>query len=208
MTQTDGRDESKDVPPRRSDVDRIEQQLRGMEQFHRSRRMREQAAQAVSGSREMQMNAARELDVTRRETDALIARSEEQLRSSGQEPLGTAACTVLLAHRNAWYVGQVCGALVDVGCVVLPQVRNGADAVGLAAAEQPDLVLVEDALEMLTGEEVVRQIRELCPNAVIVAQVAYGDGIGAMTDAGASAVFTRQVPPAEVAQGLLSLIGR
>jgi CheY-like chemotaxis protein len=154
------------------------------------------------------MNAARELDVMRRETHALIARSEQQLRGSGQEPLGTATCTALLAHHNQWYVGKVSGALRDGGCVVLPYVLNGADAVGTAAAEQPDLILVEDALEMLSGQEVVRQIRALCPDTIIAAQVPYSDGIGAMTDAGAVAVFTRQVPPAEVGKALLSLIWR
>lgn len=208
MTQIDGSDETERVPPRRSDVERIRQQLRGIEQFHRARRVREQATQAAGGSREMRMNAARESDVVRRETDALIARSEQQLRGSGEEPLGTASCTALLAHRNPWYVGKVAAALRDGGCDVLPDVLNGADAVGTAAAEQPDLILVEDTLEMLSGEEVVRQLRALCPDAIIAAQVAYSDSIGAMTDAGAAAVFTRQVPPAEVGQALLSLVGR
>ena len=84
---------------------------------------------------------------------------------------------------------------------------NGADAVGLIAAEQPDLVLIEDTLSMLAGAEVVREVRHFCPETVVTAKAAYGDRVGRLLDAGPSAVFTRQTPPAEVALSLLRLVG-
>jgi DNA-binding NarL/FixJ family response regulator len=154
------------------------------------------------------MDAARRLEVIRREHAVLIARTDQHLRDSGTHPLrSTLSRTALLVHRNEWFVSKVCSALAFHGCGVLPTLDNGADAVGFAAAEQPDFILVEDSLPMLPGEQAVREIRGLCPDAFIVAQVAYPARAGAFTDAGASAVVTRRVPPADVAAALLSLTG-
>jgi hypothetical protein len=41
----------------------------------------------------------------------------------------------------------------------------------------------------------------------VTAQAAYGDRVGQLLDAGASAVFTRRIPPADVARSLLRLVG-
>lgn len=191
---------------RRSEIDLAEAQLRGIERLTRARHMAEAAAASAAHSRETRMDAARELEILRRHQDALITRTHEQLQESGSHPLGTAATTVVLVHRNEWFVGKLTEALHDSGCVVLPRVENGADAVGLLAAEQPNLVLVEDKVSMLPGARVVRQIRRLCPDTIIAAQVGCGDDVGPMLDAGAAHVFTRQVPPAEVAVALLSLL--
>jgi CheY-like chemotaxis protein len=62
-------------------------------------------------------------------------------------------------------------------------VDNGADAVGVVAAEQPDLLLVEDRLPMVSGEQVIAGVRTFSPNTLIAAQVAYSDRVGALLDA-------------------------
>ena len=193
-------------PYRRSEIDLAEAQLRGIERLTRALHMAEGAASSAAHSRETRMDAARELEILRRHQDALIARTQEQLQESGTHPMGTAATTVVLVHRNEWFVGKLTEALHDSGCVVLPRVENGADAVGLIAAEQPDLVLIEGKVSMLPAARVVQQIGRLCPDTIIAAQVAYSDDVGPMLDAGAAHVFTRQVPPAEVAVALLSLL--
>lgn len=190
----------------RSELDRAAAQLRGIERLTRARQMAEEAAAVAGRSREMRMDAARELEVLRRQQDALVARTQEQLRVCGTHPLGIAETTVVLVHRSEWFVDKVSEALRAGGCVVLSDVANGADAVGVVAAEQPDLVLIEGRVAMLPAEQVIRQIRSLCPTTIIAAQVDYSDSVGAMLDAGASTVFTRQVPPAEVAAALLSLV--
>ncbi|MDP9376967.1 MAG: hypothetical protein M3P40_05255 [Actinomycetota bacterium] len=140
---------------RRTDIDLAEAQLRGIERFNRSRHMREVAAGAVTGSREAHMDAARELAILRREHDALVARAQRQLEDSGSHCLGTPQRTVVIAHRNEWFVGKVADAVRNGGHTVLPHIANGADAVGFVTAEQPDLVLVEDRLEMMSGVEAV-----------------------------------------------------
>jgi hypothetical protein len=65
---------------------------------------------------------------------------------------------------------------------------------------------VEDALPMTTGVEVVRQVGRFSPGTAVAAQVAYADGMAALLDAGAAAVFVRSVPPLEVADGLLEML--
>ena len=151
----------------------------------------------------MSMDAARRLEVLRREHDALVARAHEQLRSSGSLLHGSAERRVVIAHRSEWFVSKVAAVLEDHGLAVVARLDNGADVVGLAVAEQPDLVLVEDTLAMVPGEQVVREVREFCPGTILAAQVPYADRIGPLLEAGAATVFTRSVPPKDVAAGLL-----
>jgi CheY-like chemotaxis protein len=206
LTQTQDSGRAAHRPLRRTDLDLAAAQLAGIERSNRSRRMREAAARAVTGSREARMDAARELVVIRREHDALVARAQEQLEASGTRCFGTATRTVVIAHRTEWFVGKVADALRFRGYAVLAHTPNGADAVGFVTAEQPDLVLVEDRLEMIPGAEAVRLIRDLCAGTVIAAQAASQDRVGPLLDAGASTVFARQVPPADVAEALLRLL--
>ena len=45
----------------------------------------------------------------------------------------------------------------------------------------------------------VREVRRLSSGALVMAQVPYGDRVGPLLDAGATAVFSRRVPPLDVA---------
>ncbi len=89
---------------------------------------------------------------------------------------------------------------------VVAKLTNGAEAVGAVVAEQPDLLLVEDSLPMMSGEDVVREVRTFAPPTRIGAQVAYDDRIAAMLEAGAHSACTRRVPPADVAAALAQLL--
>ena len=190
----------------RTELDLAAQQLRAIQRFNEARHMAEQAAAAVARSREMRMDAARSLEVLKREHEALVRRADEQLRVTGELLRTTVDQRVVLAHRNAWFVDKVAHDLEDSGLVVVARLDNGADVVGLAVAEQPDLLLVEDTLAMVPGEQVVREVRRFCPETVVAAQVSHGDRIGALLDAGAATVFTRQIPPLAVARGLRDLL--
>lgn len=153
------------------------------------------------------MDSARRMEVLRREHQAVVARAHEQLRATGDVlRAGAGAGRVVLAHRSEWFVDRVAAALAGRGLDVVARLDNGADAVGLTLCEQPDLVLVEDALAMVPGEEVVRELVGLCPRTQIVAQCAYGDRVGPLLEAGATAVYTRQIPPADVAAGIATLV--
>lgn len=191
----------------RSEIDLAAQQLGAVERFNRACRMREEAAAAAARSRELRMDAARSIEVLRRQHDAVVSRAHEHLRASGQLLRSRAERRVVLAARNDWLVGKLQRALEDRGVHVVARTDNGADAVGLVVAEQPDLVLVEDTLAMVAGLEVIREIRQFSPETVVTAQTASGDRVGQLMDAGATEVFTRQIPPDVVARSLLRLVG-
>lgn len=206
MTDASSAPTARACPQPRSELDLAAEQLRAIARFNEARHMAEQAAAAAARSREMRMDSARSMEVLRREHDALISRAHEQLRVTGNRLRGTSEPRVVLAHRNAWFLDKVARDLQDHGLRVVACLDNGADTVGLAVAEQPDLLLVEDTLAMVPGEQVVREVRRFCPRTVVAAQVAHGDRVGLLLEAGAATVFHRQVPPLEVARGLLGLL--
>ena len=183
-------------------------QLGAIEAFHRARHASEQALAIGEKSRETRMDVARRLEVLKREHEAIIARAHEQLRLPGEVLHRPASLRAVVAHRHPWFTGKVVSLLADAGVEVIGQPDNGADAIGLAIAEQPDLLLVEDTLLMVPGDEVVREARRYCAEAVIAAQIASGDRVGIMLEAGATTVNTRQVGPAEVVARALELLQR
>ena len=192
--------------PRRTQLQLMTQQVEAIEQFNRARQRVQQAEAAADCSREMRMDSERRLEVLRRQHDALVARAVAQLEETGRPPGQPAPVRVLLAHRNEWFLDRLTAALRERGLTVLARLDNGADAIGAAIADQPDLLLVEDALAMVPGEEVVREVLRYCPGTTVAAQVAFPEGIAAMLDAGALAVLTRRVPPADVAAAMVDLV--
>lgn len=190
----------------RTALELASQQLAAIETFHRVRRTLERAEAATARTRELRLDAARRMDVLRRQHAALVARTHEQLCASGEVLGARPARSVMLAHRDEWFVDRVAGGLAGAGVQVCGRWDNGADAVGAAVADQPDLLLVEDTLAMVNGPDVVREVLQYCPTTQVVAQVAYADRIGVMLDAGASAVWTRRTSPAEVVMGMRELL--
>lgn len=191
--------------PVRSELDVAAQQLRALERFHRARRMREEAAAAAARTREQRMDAARSLEVLRRQHQAVVALADEQLRASGQLLRSTAERRVVLAHRDE--SARSSRRSRTAGLVVVARTDDGAEAVGVVVAEQPDLVLVEDTLAMLPGLEVIRAIRHSSPDALVAAQSAHEGRAAQLRDAGATTVLSRGLPPHEVARALLLLLG-
>lgn len=190
----------------RTELELIGQQLRAVDAFHATRRQREQDLAALSRTREMRLDADRALGVLRREHEAVVSRTHEQLRGSGDVLHAVAERRVVLAHRSEWFLDRVARTLELGGARVVARLDNGADAVGCALAEQPDLLLVEDALAMVRGEEVVRELRRYAPDTLVSVQIEHGDRGRSLLAAGATSVFTRQVPPLEVSHALLRLI--
>ena len=133
----------------------------------------------------------------------MVARTERHLQESARLLAARPVRRAVVAHRSDWYVEKLTAALAPLRVEVVARLDNGAEAVGAAVADQPDLMLVEDVLPMLPGETVVREVLMYAPRTLVVAQVAYGDGVSGMLEAGARAVYTRQVPPAEVAAALV-----
>lgn len=188
-----------------AELELARRQLRGIDAFHTARARAQAALESVARTRELQMDSARRLEVLRREHDALIGRAHEQLRASSELP-GGAAPRAVVAHRSGWFADKLVALLQQARLEVVEQVDNGADAIGIVVVEQPDLLFVEDGLLMVSGEEVVREAHRFCPQTRIGAQVEHVGRVEALLEAGADAVATRQSPPAEVSEQLLSLV--
>jgi len=194
--------------PIRTELDIAQLQLQALESWHRARRLAERAAEVTTASRESRMDLDRRLEVIRAQHQAIIERTEHQLRSSVRLMRELPPRRAVIAHRNEWFASKLTADLETHGVEVLARLENGAEAVGLSVAEQPDLLVVEDRLAMLSGEDVVREVRQYAPETLIAAQVAYEDRIGALLEAGADRAYTRRMPPADVARDLVELVVR
>ena len=192
-----------ETPAGRGVIELMTAQIEAVDAWHRARRASEAAADAVSLTREMRLDLNRRREAQRREQEALLARAEQQLRESGGLLSVRAPTRAVLAHRNAWLRDNVARRLEEAGVHVVGVFEDGADAAGTIVVEQPDLVLVEDRLPTLSGVEVIRRVRTYAPEAVVGAQCGDAAGVQPLVDAGAQAVFTRRVPPAELADSLL-----
>lgn len=191
---------------RRSQRTLLVQQLHAIDLFTKERAAAELTEHAAERSRESQMDLERRLEVLRRQHQAIIAQTHAQLKMSVAVLRTEVEPRIVIGHRNEWFVSKVTGVLALEGVRVAALVDNGADAVGAALSEQPELVLIEDKLAMVPGEHVVRDIRRYCPDTAVTAQADYSDSAGTLLDAGARAVFTRRIPPPEVASRLLELL--
>lgn len=193
----------------RPETDLVRDQLDAIEAWNVARRaieMAEESAAARARSREMRLDLARRMDVVRRQHQAMIQRTEEQLRESAHLLRTGAPARAIVVHRNDWFKDKLIDGLRRGGVDVVARLENGADAVGVAVAEQPDLLLVEDKLPMLSGVDVIRQVLRYAPRTIAGAQVCVDDGIAELLDAGARTAFTRRVPPADVARDLCALV--
>lgn len=184
----------------RSEVDLLAEQLLAIDRFVAARQVTSGAAAPGALSREQRLDLARRQDVLRREREALVAQTDRQLEACAGPLRLLAPRRVMIAHRSQEFATKVTSALEARRVCVAGRLDNGADAVGAIVAEQPDAVLVEDTLEMVAGEQVIRDLRTFCAHTIVVAQVAHGQRVGALLDAGAATVFTRSVPAGDVAQ--------
>lgn len=206
MTQIDEHVPTRAAYRPRTYAELAAQQVAAIDQFHQARHAADAAVADGSLSREEQLDWGRQCEVRRREHTAIISRCDHELRLSGQVLADRAVRRVVLAHRSDWFLDKIASILAEQDVHVVARLDNGADAVGTVVAEQPDVLLVEDRLAMVAGEEVIREVGRFAPDTAVVAQVAYSDRVGVLLGAGAAAVFTRQIAPGQVAQALLELL--
>ena len=184
----------------------LQAQLEGIELWHVARRSAEESLTRPRLSREARLDVTRRLAVRRREFEALIGQTKGAL-TDGLRPLPAALPSrAVVAHRQVWLADKLAAELSGRQVEVLHVGDNGADVVGVCVAEQPVLVVVHELLGMRTGREVVQEIRQFCPLSLVVGYVSSDSAVGPMLDAGATAVFTRRVPPAELADRLAALL--
>lgn len=196
------------VPVRaRPQVQVLLDQLCGIDAWSRAHATRA-AGLAEAGSREARLDLARRRDVVERQRQALQTWTDRDLRGSGDLLRSLAAPRAVVCHRQEWFSGALVRGLEAGGVVVVAALENGADAVGVAVAEQPDLLVLEERLPMVSGLQVTAAAVAYAPGTAVVVQVADPWQIGPFLDAGASAVYTRRTPPADIVVDLLARLGR
>jgi DNA-binding NarL/FixJ family response regulator len=112
----------------------------------------------------------------------------------------------VVSHRQEWFSGNMVGGLRAGGVAVVAELQNGADALGVVVAEQPDVLLVEDEVPMVSGLELTEAAARYAPSTLVVVQVEHDWDIGPFLDAGATTVCTRRTPPARILADLLAAL--
>lgn len=181
-------------------------QLEALDAWNAARRQREHALLTGPASREGRVDAARRLEVLRHAHSTVLARADSFL--DGQLiPLPIAVgLRAVIAHRQGWFVDKLRHELAMRGVAVIAATDNGAEALGLTVAEQPDLLVTGDTLSMMSAAELLCEASLFAASTLRAAQVAHGDGVGLVLDAGAHSAFARQVPPQEMARDLVALV--
>jgi two-component system, NarL family, response regulator LiaR len=87
---------------------------------------------------------------------------------------------------------------------VVGEARNGHEAVDLATALQPDVVVMDIAMPELTGVEATRQIRAQAPDVRVLVLTAYDDDpyIYSLLDAGATGYILKTAESREIVRAV------
>ena len=187
----------------RTQLELLKAQVAAVDAWNVARRVAEGELGSSTLTREMRLDLSRRTEARRREHAALVARAEQHLRDSGGALSAAAPRRAVLAHRHAWLRDSVATRLGERGVDVVGAFEDGADAAGTVVVEQPDVVLVEDRLPTVSGLELVQRIRTFSPSTVIGVQCLDEGGVPGFVRAGAEPVFTRRIPPADIAEHLV-----
>jgi DNA-binding NarL/FixJ family response regulator len=87
---------------------------------------------------------------------------------------------------------------------VVGEARNGQEAVDLATALRPDVVVMDIAMPEMTGVEATRQIRALAPGVRVLVLTAYEDDpyIYGLLDAGAAGYILKTAESREIVRAV------
>lgn len=181
-------------------------QVEALDEWNVARHKRESLLCEKGASPESRVDAMRRLHVLRHAHAAVLERTGSALASE-PAPLSTLAPRrAVIAHRDESFVAKLSEALEARGALVVGVSDNGAEALGIAVAEQPELIVAGETLAMMSACELLAEVALFSPYTLRAAQVARGDCVGDMLDAGAQSVFIERVSVDEAAGGLTSLL--
>ena len=115
------------------------------------------------------------------------------------------AIRVVIADDHNVVRKGICDLLSDEDDIsVVGQARNGHEAVDLALALQPDVVVMDIAMPELSGVEATRQLRAQAPNVRVLVLTAYDDDpyIYGLLDAGASGYILKTAESREIVRAV------
>jgi two-component system, NarL family, response regulator LiaR len=91
--------------------------------------------------------------------------------------------------------------------VVVGEARNGQEAVALALAHQPDVVVMDINMPVLSGVEATRQIRAAMPRVRVLVVTAYQDDpyVDGLLDAGAAGYVLKTAEDSEIIRAVRAI---
>lgn len=193
------------VSGRRTELDLLLDQLDGMQAWTRRHRATGRLLEAAS-SGEARLNLFRRAEAVDRQRNALVDWTAQQLRESAVPLCSLSARRAVIVHRSDWFKDKISSGLQAGGIEVVARLENGADAIGVVVAEQPDVLLIEDRLPMVSGLLVTQAARQYAPRTMVIVQVAADWEIGPFLDAGATTAYSRRTSPIEIAAQLSTLV--
>jgi DNA-binding NarL/FixJ family response regulator len=134
-----------------------------------------------------------------------IGMSDEEAEPRG--PVQDAPMRVVLADDHARMRGRIRAALEAAGCTVLGEAASGPEAVSLAEAEQPDVVLLDIHMPG-NGIQAAREITERVPGVpvVMLTQSAEEDDLFDSLRAGAVGYLLKDTDPRELPGALRGVL--
>ena len=123
-------------------------------------------------------------------------------------PNGRHAVRVLVADDDVLYTEALMLQLgADDRLEVVGRAADGSEAVALADALQPDLILMDLSMPRMAGVEATQAIRERHPDTLVLilaAEVSTED-VRAASEAGAAGFLTKDVLAPDIASAILEL---
>lgn len=146
------------------------------------------AVPAAGLSREQRMDLVRRAEA--------LARMAEVAAEQQTQPTGPPSRPrVLIAYQQPWFAEAPTHCLQRQDIDVVGVVTDGAQAVGLAVAAQPDVALIDAVLSRMSGIEVLRDLQTFAAQIRTVMRVAHDNDVHAMLQAGATAAWLRTCSP-------------
>ena len=120
-----------------------------------------------------------------------------------------ATVRVLVADDHPIVRGGIVALLASTpGFTVVGEAADGAEAVRIALAERPDVVLMDLRMPKLTGDQATARILADAPQVKIVVLTTYesDDSILDAIEAGASGYLLKAAPPEEIVAGIRAVL--
>ena len=166
----------------------------------------EASVPATKSSREDRMERDRQRRTLEAISSAIRSRTALGQEDDNAPKSKPGSLRAVVAHRNPWFVQTLSAVLAEYGVHMVDQLVNGAEAIGVTIAEQPDLLVIEDAMALLTGVQAVQLAGRYAPRTLTAVQVGHRERIQRLLEAGADVAFVRSVPLRDVAGDLTALV--
>ncbi|MFV0525527.1 MAG: response regulator [Acidimicrobiales bacterium] len=120
-----------------------------------------------------------------------------------------AAIRLMLADDHRMLREGLRRSLEELGFTVVAEARNGSDAVDLARAVQPDVLLMDVTMPLLDGVEATRQIKDRQPEVRVIMLTMHADQdiLGNAIRAGANGYLVKDCSVDEIAQAIDAVAG-